>query len=337
MATVPQIDALSDETIELRDLRHFSAQQLRPLLQQEAAIWEQQLRWDYGSSIELLLQYLDSRMLPGYVVMMRGQIRGYAFCVYEGNKAVVGDVYASRDAGTPDGLAEYLMNHLLDLLMASPEIERIESQLLLFRPGELAEPFRRSGFVRFPRLYQECELATGRFSAASVPAAFELGLWNPAVYQAVAELIHACYAGHLDAQINNQYRTLDGSLRFLHNIVRFPGCGVFDPRASLVLRDRRTQALAGVILCSRIAGDVAHITQLCVAPKHRGRGLGRMLLHRTLHELSGLGYRAITLTVSEQNAEAVKLYREAGFVTRHRFDAMVLDKRRTRFSLGGLR
>ena len=35
-------------------------------------------------------------------------------------------------------------------------------------------------------------------------------------------------AGHIDASINDQYRSLHGSLRFLHNIVRFPGCGVFD-------------------------------------------------------------------------------------------------------------
>ena len=53
--------------LEILDLRHFSARQLRPLLETEAAVWEDRLRWNYRSSTELLLQYLDSRILPGFV------------------------------------------------------------------------------------------------------------------------------------------------------------------------------------------------------------------------------------------------------------------------------
>ena len=110
---------------------------------------------------------------------------------------------------------------------------------------------------------------------ALVPEWMELGGWTAGCYQPAAELIHAAYAEHIDASINDQYRTLHGSLRFLHNIVRFPGCGVFEANSSLVLRDRGVDALAGILLCSRVAPDVAHITQICVAEKYRRRGLGR--------------------------------------------------------------
>ena len=34
----------------------------------------------------------------------------------------------------------------------------------------------------------------------------------------------------------------------------------------------------------------------------------------------------LTLTVTEANHQAVKLYKDSGFFVRHRFDAMVLDK-----------
>ena len=334
MATAPQTDAASVGSFELLDLRHFSARQLRSLLEQESRVWQKQLRWDYASSTELLLQYLDSRMLPGFVALIRGRICGYTFCVYEGAKAVIGDCYVARDVDPTLGLAGQLMQELLDLLLASPEISRIESQLLLFRPGQLAEPFRRAGFRSFPRLYQECELPGPLVTQTdALPESLELVPWTATAYHGAAELIHAAYAGHLDAQINDQYRSLEGSLRFLHNIVRFPGCGVFDPAASLLLRDRRTQTLLAVILCSRIAPDVTHITQLCVAPAHRGRGLGRLLLDQCMRALPTLGYRAITLTVSELNGAAVDLYRDSGFRTRHHFDAMVLDKAPVRFNL----
>jgi len=60
--------------LEILDLRHFSARQLRPLLEDEARLWKMRLRWNYESSIELLLQYLDSRILPGFVALDRGAI-----------------------------------------------------------------------------------------------------------------------------------------------------------------------------------------------------------------------------------------------------------------------
>ena len=49
---------------ELLDLRHFSAGSLRPLLDEESRVWSERLHWDYRGSADLLLQYLDSRVLP---------------------------------------------------------------------------------------------------------------------------------------------------------------------------------------------------------------------------------------------------------------------------------
>src|SRR5882757_3476735 len=124
--------------LEVLDLRHFSARQLRPLLEAEAQVWQQRLRWDYRSSTELLLQYLDSRILPGFVALDRGRIAGYTFCVYEGHKAVVGDAFAA--SGNPEQslqITDALLRRLMDLLLHSPNIGRVESQLLLYDAGQV--------------------------------------------------------------------------------------------------------------------------------------------------------------------------------------------------------
>jgi ribosomal protein S18 acetylase RimI-like enzyme len=320
--------------LEILDLRHFSARQLRPLLETEARAWEQRLRWNYQSSTELLLQYLDSRILPGFVALDRGRICGFTFCVYEGHKAVVGDAYAvANEPVQVLRITRTLLQHLLQLLHHSPGIDRVESQLLLYDAGSIDEAFLSAGFKMYPRLFMEHNLppaapiaANGNGFTPALPAHVELAGWSASHYQAAAELIHESYLGHIDARINDQYCSLHGSLRFLHNIVRFPGCGVFDADQSWVLRDTRNGALVGMVLCSRVAGDVAHITQLCVAPAWRGRGLGRLLLRHCAGHLAGSGFAAITLTVTEANHQAVKLYQELGFFTRHRFDAMVMDR-----------
>jgi len=320
---------------EILDLRHFSARQLRPLLETESRLWQQRLRWNYQNSTELLLQYLDSRILPGFVALDRGRICGFTFCVYEGQKAVVGDAFAiANEPAQMLQITQLLLHQLLQLLHHSPGIQRVESQLLLYDAGSIDEAFLAAGFKMYPRLFMEYNLPPSHGTANSsrtdlasaLPPNIELISWSPDHYQAAAELIHESYMGHIDALINDQYCSLHGSLRFLHNIVRFPGCGVFDPDASWMLRDPKNGALVGMLLCSRVADDVAHITQLCVATPYRGQHLGLTLLEHCIQHLTRTGFAAITLTVTEANHQAVKLYQDTGFFTRHRFDAMVLDK-----------
>ncbi len=316
--------------LEILDLRHFSARQLRPLLESEAEVWEQRLRWNYRGSTELLLQYLDSRILPGFVALDRGRICGFTFCVYEGNKAVVGDAYAvAGDEEQALLITHILLQRLLDLLLHSPGINRIESQLLLYNAGSVDRSFRETGFALYPRLFMEYDFEPSAGTNApepSLPQNIEICRWSPDHYQLAAELIHEAYTCHIDSLINDQYCSLHGSLRFLHNIVRFPGCGIFDATNSWILRDTRSGALVGMILCSRVADDVAHVTQLCVATDWRGQHLGRALLRHCMSQLSRSNFKAITLTVTEANQQAVKLYEDVGFHTRHRFEAMVLSK-----------
>lgn len=316
--------------LEILDLRHFSARQLRPLLETEARIWFDRLRWNYDSSTELVLQYLDSRVLPGFVALDRGRVCGFTFCVYEANKAVIGDAFAFDPQGGRElEITSTLLKHLLEVLQYSPATTRVESQLLLYDAGVLVPLFAGQGFAVYPRLFMECSLPRSRTATVAAPPldrSIQMRPWAAADYQDAAELIHASYSGHVDARINDQYRTLHGSLRFLHNIVRFPGCGVFDPGQSWVLRDRKNGRLAGMLLCSRVANDVVHITQLCVGPSYRGGLLGQLLLAQSMESLRRSAYSAITLTVTEENRRAVGLYEAVGFFARHRFDAMVLEK-----------
>lgn len=319
--------------LDLLDLRHYSGRQLRSLLEEESRQWRQLLEWDYTTSIELLLQYLDARILPGFVATDNGTVCGYTFSVYEGDKAVIGDAFAiPSSTETSREIEQYLLTHLLEMLQHSPQVQRVESQLLLHPSGALSSPFYAAGFRIYTRLFLHCDLDQNLALPDSppepvLPDPLLLRPWTNANFQPAGELIHRTYRGHLDGSINDQYRSLHGSLRFLHNIVRFPGCGAFDPDASWVILEPETGALQGMILCSRVSDNVAHITQLCVAPHLRGKGYGRMLIQRAAAGLRLRGFQAITLTVTEDNSPAVRLYEQLGFHNRHRFDAMVWDKR----------
>lgn len=325
--------------MEILDLRHFSSADLRPLLEDEIAVWGRLLSWDYSTSAEMILRYMDAKILPGYAAIERGSIFGYSFFVYEQSKGVIGDLFVRdavrngardsvRDGGRNSGrheVEERLLTHVIETLQQSPGIHRVEAQLLTHHTAEVSQPFLQQGFSRHPRVFMNFEIGKHPQTAPPVPPQFEIRPWSEQEYQAAAALITAAYRGHVDSEINDQYRTLTGSLRFLNNIVRFPGCGTFDPQASFVVVDRRTRTLIGLILCSQVRPDVGHITQVCVLPEYRSAGLGEAMLAASTRNLRARGFHFISLTVTEANDRAIALYKRIGFESTRVFDAFVWE------------
>ncbi len=317
---------------------------LRPVLEAESEVWMERLHWDYRASSKLLMQYIDSHMLPGYAALESGQVTGYAFCVYEESKAVIGDVFAlpgfSPEAPTtgPGGsgletegpaheIEETLLKHLLETLLNSPQVNRVESQLLLHPAGSHAELFRKEGFQIYHRLFM-VQLLAGRWTRPGIdmPSGLELRPWREEDLNAAARLISAAYRNHPDSLINDQYHSVHGSLRFLHNIVRYAGCGAFSPVASHVIADRRSHELAALVLGSRVSPQSGHITQLCVHPEYRRQGLARLLLSLAAAQFIRQGVSEISLTVTEANSDAIELYKSEGYENRHTFDAAVWER-----------
>jgi len=312
--------------LEILDLRHFSSLDLRPLLDDEINLWSRLLSWDYNGSAEMILRYVDAKILPGYAAIDRGRIFGYAFFVYEGNKGVIGDLFVA-DGGrlpNPHEVETRLLLHVIETLQQSPGIHRVEAQLLVHEAGVVARPFIEQGFQRHPRLFM-VQPMDRPIESKRTNSEIEVRLWSEQDYQAAAAVISTAYRGHVDAEINDQYRTLSGSLRFLNNIVRFPGCGTFDPESSFVAIHARSRSLVGLILCSRVRHDVGHVTQVCVLPEYRSHGIGQLLLATTAQNLQNRNFSALSLTVTEANRRAVDLYLHLGFVTNRVFDAFVWE------------
>ena len=313
--------------MEILDLRHFSSADLRPLLEEEIALWGSLLAWDYSQSAEMILRYMEAKILPGYAAIERGSIFGYSFFVYEQSKGVIGDLFVHDGGRTANRqeVEERLLTHVIETLQQSPGIHRVEAQLLAHETGEVSRPFLAQGFSRHPRVFMNYEMSEHAQTTPPLASDFELRPWAEEHYQPAAAVITAAYRGHVDSDINDQYRTLTGSLRFLNNIVRFPGCGVFDSQSSFVIFNRRTRTLVGLILCSQVRADVGHITQVCILPEYRSSGLGVVLLAATTKSLRERNFNAISLTVTEANDRAIALYQRIGFESKRVFDAFVWE------------
>jgi ribosomal protein S18 acetylase RimI-like enzyme len=305
------------------------------VLDAEGELWEQRLHWDYRASARLLMQYLDNHMLPGFAALKAGQVTGYVFCVYEDTKAVIGDVFALPE--TPDHASggsvpilsteETLLRHLFELLLNSPHVDRIESQLLLHPSGSYTFAFREAGFEIFRRLFLVQPLQ-GRWQPphADLSSNLELRPWREADLGPAARLICEAYRGHPDSLINDQYRSVHGSMRFLNNIVHYAGCGSFSAQASHVVVERGSRELAALVLGSRVSPQSGHLTQVCVHPAFRRRGLARLLLNVAAFHFMRLGATEVSLTVTEANSGAIELYKDEGYSCVHTFDAAVWQR-----------
>lgn len=313
--------------LEILDLRHFSSVDLRTLLEDETYVWSRLLSWDYSGSAEMILRYVDAKILPGYAAVDRGRVFGYSFFVYEGSKGVIGDLYVTNGTRLPDArqVEIRLLTHVIETLQQSPGIHRVEAQLLAHESNVVSRPFLETGFQRHPRLFMVLPFGKSAPQPVAIHPEVEVRPWTEADYQPSAAVITASYRGHVDAQINDQYHTLSGSLRFLNNIVRFPGCGVFDPESSFVAVERKSKGMVGLILCSRVRKDVGHVTQVCVLPEYRGKKIGESLLAATQTNLRKRSFSALSLTVTEANDKAVALYRRLNFDSKRIFDAFVWE------------
>ncbi len=308
------------------DLRKISAEELLPVLEEEAAAWKSALDWDLGPATELVQRFVQMQALNGYALDYRGRIAGYAYYVCEEGKGLIGDLYVVEQARTPED-ENSLIQALLDALFRVPGIRRVEAQLLMLGapvPRPMPYPL---WFHAYPRKFLELPAASAAHLTARPADRAVITPWSERLQDDSARLVAAAYRGHIDSEINDQYRAPAGARRFLANIVQYPGCGTFFAPASYAATDAQRGGLCGMSLASLVASDVGHITQVCVAPSHRGTGLGYELLRRSLLALAAQGCRSVSLTVTAANETAVRLYERMGFTQRREFAASVWNRR----------
>lgn len=316
--------ALSTEII---DIRHFSAEDFGPLLESESRAWYDRLRWDYAPSIRLIAGCLADKRLSGYAILSEGQLKGYSFFLYEGEKGMIGDLFVDAGSETrPNAVA--LLEHVIETLKATPGVERVEAQLPHFILDDVEDCFRQRGFDTYLRRFMAANLngRHTRLGTAEFDRQFSIEPWQRKHDDAAARLLFHAYRSHVDASINDQYHSVSGTAHLIENIIHLKGCGENLPQASFVAIHRATHKLAGILALTAVREATAHIPQIAVDTEFQNHGAGVALMEASLAEAKKLGMREVTLTVTDVNAGAVRFYERLGFDTFHTFGAFVWQR-----------
>jgi ribosomal protein S18 acetylase RimI-like enzyme len=317
--------ALSDPKLtEVVELSQLNVEEFDGLFGEEISVWDERFHWDFRPSADLLRRFLLVHSLIGYALRVGRSVVGYTYCVCEGRKGLIGDLYIKKEFSEAEN--EYLLlGSAVQGLMRTSGVKRIESQLMLLPNRTRQLPFNRF-LTRHDRLFMSADhrtVADLRPRNTDPGTAFQR--WAERYQEQTAHLVAAAYRGHVDSEINDQYRTIPGARHFLMNIIRYPGCGVFSPEASVVAYDTHSGKISGACLASRVSQNSGHITQLCVLPAIRGAHLGYELLRRALTELVAMGSATVSLTVTASNQHAIELYESVGFKRVSVFPALIWD------------
>jgi len=305
------------------DLRQLRSGDLDALLDEETQVWSDTLDWDFRASANLVRRFLDMQALNGYALLANASPIGYCYYVSEEKKGLIGDLYVMQDFVCAEH-EQRLLGAVVDTLVKTPYIQRIESQLMMLRNSQTIAVPQRAHLQVYIRAFMEIDLRqAARLPQGRPSYKVLIDGWTERKQDDAATLIAVAYQGHIDAEINDQYRSPAGARRFLTNIIQYPGCGSFFQPASFVALEQHTGKVCGICLASLVHSDVGHITQVCVSKAVRARGVGYELIRRSLESLARHGCRKASLTVTSSNREAIALYERMGFRHSRDFAAYV--------------
>jgi len=206
--------------MNILDLRQTSVRQLEPLLEEEARHWHDELHWDYRGALDLIKRFLEAHALCGCVAFENGSAAGYSFYVLEEQKGLIGGLYVSPRFPQAD-IGRRLLEEMLFSMRALPQLSRIEAQLMPFG-GPVDTPLREQGFKLYTRQFMLLDLQKTTRRAPAPPRGCASTAGTIASSSLARKLIYLSYANHVDGEINDQYRSRAGALRFLKTSFFFP-------------------------------------------------------------------------------------------------------------------
>ncbi|HEY2251875.1 MAG TPA: GNAT family N-acetyltransferase [Planctomycetaceae bacterium] len=171
------------------------------------------------------------------------------------------------------------------------------------------------GLTYFKRYRMEIHLVGRRLDEPVLPSGFFWSAWDESLLDAHAETKYLSFRSEIDANVFPCLGELAGCYRLMSEIRNKDG---FLPSATWLLAHRDRAGVApefcGTIQGFRDAAGMGAIQNLGVTPERRGVGLGRALLLKSLAGFQQAGIKQAFLEVTAQNAQAIHLYQQIGFV-----------------------
>ena len=294
-------------TWRCEDWRDAEPAALAHLYRSECRRWQESIGWDFEPSCAIIEAARRAGTLPGLLVRGRnGRIAGWSFFVFHDDRLQIGGLAADGDSSR---------RALLRAALASPDAARaVEVSCYLYpQSPALRRVLEQEQFAVEPHHYMTADLAApAGAEAASWPAGCTLRPFADGDAGDVVDLVGRAYGGSHEARCYAPDLRREQWAHYVGGLMQTGACGRYLPTASFALRNGEGQPVAAILM-THIGERTAHLAQVVVDPRWRGRALASRLILESDRVLAGSGYRRVTLLVADGNQGARRLYRALGF------------------------
>lgn len=166
----------------------------------------------------------------------------------------------------------------------------------------------------FRRFRMEYHFGSAALPAPELPPGYHWVAWQPGLVERHAVVKYDSFLGEVDAAIFPCLASVRGCHRLMSDISDQDG---FLPGVTWLIawqpHPEVSAADCATIQGMRQSATHGSIQNVGVAPEHRGLGLGRALVLKSLAGFRAARLSRVYLEVTSQNARAVRLYRALGF------------------------
>ncbi len=298
----------SDLNVQVVDLGAITPADLENLWEHEAQLWRERLLWDVSGTCAALRRIVERKGLPGKAIRVDAQTVGYAYYGVVGRLGVISGLVVAPEWQCTE-VGDALLHQTVDEIRQQG-VSRIESPFVSIDAPWLAPALVREGFRTYWREFLRCELCQAR-RPVQAPAMVSLEPWRDTHLDEAAAILQAAYDAGVEAEIDEQYRTVDGCRVILDKMLNQGSCGMLVAEASAIARQRGRSI--GFVVVTEVAPRQGHLTQVAVLPESQHRGVGRALVDYSLWRLAECRFDTLSLIVSRSNVRARKLYQATGF------------------------
>lgn len=183
----------------------------------------------------------------------------------------------------------------------------------------------------FRRFRMELNLRRLPNSEPELPPGYRWIAWRSGVVERHASVKYQSFRSEIDARVFACLGQSEGCRRLMTEISKQQN---FVPLATWLMTfegDECTPAAdVGTIQGMRRSRTLGAVQNVGIVPEHRGRGLGRALVLKSLAGFRKAGARRVYLEVTAENIAAVQLYHSLGFrLTRTTYKAVTLETAET--------
>lgn len=181
--------------------------------------------------------------------------------------------------------------------------------------------------IYFKRYRMEFDLASKALEPALLPDGYVWGEWNEADVERHALVKHRSFRDEMDSEVFPSLGEYFGCVRLMYEISQQDN--FLGPATWLIVYrgDSGLMEDCGTIQGLGTTNHVGSIQNVGVVPDHRGLGLGRALVLKSLEGFASSGRTRVLLEVTANNRPAVELYRSIGFRTvRTMFRTIAMDE-----------